>query len=430
MSKVFNICTFLFAFFMPFHVSPRWDVWGMSVRIPIFFIIPIAFCLFWQLFKKQLEWKKLMNSKTICLLLTFAVGFFLVLVNGASLRSIGFCVWFAISIVYFLSVIHIDHRGALWGLLGGQFFNSVYILLQNYLYPWIWVPDSYFKAWRSGHYRNSGLSGEPSYVAILLIPALVYAHEKMEGWKRLVLSSVFVTSLFLCYSGIGLISLGAFAIFSLIKDRKQFVRLTLPLFLAGFFLAALQNPQYYGIPYKGLSVLSHWRSFNAKKVKGPISKSIHKGEASKIYEQGVWHPDARLNALFRGFQFFKERPWGVGPGNSKSEIIKRFHPEGVAPNRHIDGIHSIFLEIAIEFGIVGLITFGLFFFFLLKSFILAREWTPLMMCIGMLVPMQFAQNINMPGMWVTLAVAVGIFNKRNGTQASWWDTKEGKKWNP
>ena len=93
-------------------------------------------------------------------------------------------------------------------------------------------------------------------------------------------------------------------------------------------------------------------------------------------------------------------------------MIKKYYPNGVPENVKAEGVHNIFLEIAIEFGIWGLVTFSLFLFFLLKSFLAAREWTLLMMCMGMLVPMQFAQNINMPGMWIVLAVAVGVFGGR------------------
>ena len=258
MSKVFNVSVFIFSFFMPFYGLPRLEIGGMSIRFAVVAIVPIAFCLFWKLAVGEIPWKKLVDKKTFFLFSTFVIGIVLFLLNDMTVRSLGFCIWFALSIIYFLSVIHVDYRGALWGFVGGQIFNSCYILLQNYLYPWIWVPENYGTA-RSGQLRNFGLSGEPSYVAILLIPALVYVHEKMEGRKRTLLCALFIVSIFLIYSGIGFISLGAFVFFAIVKDKKQFIRFTLPLLLVGFTLSALQNPRYYEIPRDGVSFLAERR---------------------------------------------------------------------------------------------------------------------------------------------------------------------------
>ena len=409
MSKIFNAAAFIFAFFMPLHGFPRLEAWGMSIRFAIFSMIPISMIFFYKLVMGEIPWKNIVDKKISFLLATFCIGVVLCLLNDATVRSLGFSVWLALSIVYFLSVIHIDYRGALWGFLGGQFFNSSYILLQNYLYPWIWVPENY-GTHRAGQLRNFGFSGEPSYVAIVLIPALVYVHEKMEGWKRAALCILFIASLTLCFSGIGLISLGGFAILVLLKNRKEFVRFTLPLLLAGFLISAFQHPRFYEIPSDGVSFLAERRKV------GTAKKEVEKISLEKLSSSVVQRMShkPRLEAWVKGLHFFKDYPWGVGPGNSKRAIIKRYYPEGASENKHIDGVHNIFLEVAIEFGIWGLATFSLFLFFLLKSFFVAREWTPLMMCLGMLVPMQFAQNINMPGMWVTLAVAAGIFQMRGG----------------
>ena len=411
MSKIFNVSAFIFAFFMPLHGFPRLEVWGMSIRFAIFSMVPILMIFFYRLVMGEIRWKNIVDKKISFLLATFCIGVVLCLLNDATVRSLGFSVWLALSIVYFLSVIHIDYRGALWGFLGGQFFNSSYILLQNYLYPWIWVPENY-GTHRAGQLRNFGFSGEPSYVAIVLIPALVYVHEKMEGWKRAALCILFIASLTLCFSGIGLISLGFFAILVFVKNRKEFVRFTFPLLVAGFLISTFQHPRYYEIPYDGISFLSDRRKVVVQKsdtIKEKKNFSLVESSSKFVHKEINNGP--RIQAWKWGFYLFKAHPWGVGPGNSQRAIIKRYYPEGASENKHIDGVHNIFLEVAIEFGIWGLATFSLFLFFLLKSFFVAREWTPLMMCLGMLIPMQFAQNINMPGMWVTLAVAAGIFSR-------------------
>ena len=411
MSKLFNISTFIYSFFMPFQDLPRLEVMGMSIRVAVFAIVPIAFFLFYNFVWGKISWEKIADIKTNCLFATFFIGMVLLFANGPTARSMGFQCWFAFNIVYFLSVVHIDHRGALWGFLGGQIFNSCYILLQNYLYPWIWVPESYFNAFRSGQFRNFGLMGEPSFVAILLVPALIYVYDRMEGYRRNLLCALFIVSLFLVYSGVGLISLGIFIIFALVRDRMRFVKLALPLLFAGFLLSVVQHPQYYGIPYKGLPKLSDWRSFDARK-----KEIVEDGVALKKYSSGLWTSGTtRLDAFTRGFYFLKKYPWGVGPSNSKKGLIALYYPNGIPEGMFVQGIHNIFLEIAIEFGILGLMTFLLFILFLMKPLFLAKEWTLWAISLGMMVPMQFAQNINMPGMWIVFAVVTGIYNTRRSS---------------
>ena len=403
---------------MPFQDLPRLEWGGMSIRFAIFGIVPIAGYFFYQLATRELAWKKVADKKSLCLLLTFIIGLILLFSNGIDPRPVGFLVWFAFSIIFFLSVIHIDYRGALWGLLGGQIFNSSYILLQNYLYPWIWVPERYFSYFSTGQFRNYGLVGEPSYVAISLIPALVYFHET-EIKKRGLLCSVLIVSLFLCFSGIGLISLGVFSLFALFKNWKKFMKLTLPALSVGFFLAFLQNPSYYGVSAKVIPILSCLRSLDARtvQVSSCFEHSSHVEKKAVHRRHGVLgSTNERLTALKRGTHFFIEHPWGVGLGNSKKALIARYYPEGVPAGKHAEGVHNIFQEVAIELGIWGLVTFSLFLFFILWPMWLAGAWTPLMMCVGMLVPMQFAQNINMPGMWITLAVAVGLFNAQRSRE--------------
>ena len=119
----------------------------------------------------------------------------------------------------------------------------------------------------------------------------------------------------------------------------------------------------------------------------------------------------RLLSIERGWTLLKERPFGVGLGNSHRELKKRFveytywrnFPKNERWKARIDGLHNLFLEVAVETGIVGLLAFLMFLFFMAKDLFLFKFYNELAMFLGMLLTMQFAQNVNMPTMWIILS---------------------------
>ena len=427
---------FVFSFAMPFHDIPKWELWGMSVRYAVFGIAPTALILAHRLYIGRLDWRTLFDRTVIWPCAMLALTLLIILLRGPTVRSLGFCAWLMVNITYFLGVVHIDSKWAIRGFVAGQVCNAAYIILQNYLYPFIWVPESYFYALRMGQFRNFGLMGEPSWVAIAMTPALFYVYDKINNWLGAVMVFILILAHFLIYSAIGLIVFFIFLTATFYREEdKKFALLVVPPVIIGFALSILQHPRYYGLQASGLESLNRWRSFDSRSVEPeslarmsigtppPDSNEPSEPEPSDLSPWGIFQAvnrfakeqfvhEPRLLSLSRGLEYFLSHPFGTGIGENKSYLVEYFSPHLTPEDRPPTGIHNIFLEVAVEFGFLGLLLFMVFLAMIYILMYINGSWTYMWMCTTMLAAMQFAQNINMPAMWIVLSIGAASCSRK------------------
>lgn len=393
---------FLLAFFLPFQGIPKINIFGMNVRFGILFILPVILMVLFNLKELKSQFFKIDRGLILSLASFFIFSAIVTLINPIDSRSLGFIIWLGVSIFIFLMGGLLSGRAIIHGALYGQGFNILYIVLQFFFHEAIWVPDSFYKLTFMGKLRAYGLMGEPSYLAIMLIPCLVYSNSLENIKKRYAFNILFVFGLMFSYSRIALLALLILLLIELIRNLKESIKFLIPIIVVFTSLSIVYNPQYYGI--KSFQSVS-----DEKFEKRKISKVL------KGYEKGV-HPlragstNQRLLSLKRGVEFLSKNLIGVGLGNSHRELRKYFSAklEKVDFSRRdrwkkeVEGVHNIFLEVAIEAGIVGLLLFLGFLFQIGVRLRKLKLNTEMIMFLGMLFCMQFAQNINMPAMWIIL----------------------------
>lgn len=400
--KILNFSFFFFAFLMPFQGIPKVNLGGIEVRPGVFFALPIWGHILFNFKKFSKSIRSLFSlSSTRSILIFSILTFVITFINQIDTRSIGFLFWLVLSVSLHFYAGIIKNDWIIKGLLFGQIFNLFYI------------PLMFFKGEEiityAGKIRAYGLMGEPSYLAIALVPLLIFVNQLKDKKLLLGLKLLIYFGLLFSFSRTALIGVLFVLIVELILYRKNYFLFSLSPFILILIFSLTYNPHFYGIRLEPVKL-------NEKNEKIKVVQKKKIPPHLRGYEEGTppilaGSTKQRLLSLERGLILFKERPFGVGLGNSHRELKKRFveytywrnFPKNERWKARIDGLHNLFLEVAVETGVFGLLAFLMFLFFMAKDLFLFKLYNELAMFLGMLLTMQFAQNVNMPTMWIILS---------------------------
>ncbi len=222
----------------------------------------------------------------------------------------------------------------------------------------------------SGYYRIFGITGEPYFLAVILLPSMFYVFYKMTLRERIntkFSNILIVVSIFTCFiftfSSAGFLGIGGIFFFWLYDKNYLSLRswkiLLLPFFLA-LFVISFNNLQ------------EQWKEFNIKfnhTLKAFSSNSTKKEDINQLNTSSF--------ALYSNYIIakasFDDRPLtGTGLGtheaNYKKYFSKYFDQDFVVRYGVFNtaDANSMFVRLMSETGLMGLI---MFFTFLFKNFI-------------------------------------------------------------
>lgn len=396
-----NASFFLWAMISPLQDIPKVNVFGFSTRpgyvvlIPFFTILLIQFKTFFQnLFTNKV-------SKILFALIVFNIINDLLLGNLNN-RAIGFILWLSINtaIITFINSNNKFSMTVLNGYIFGQSLNAIYQILIFFFYPKIWAPESIQNFLFNGSLRSFGLSGEPSYFAVSILPLVAYLYLSKHRYKYQLLC-LFSFSLMLSLSRLSYLGLFLLPIIfffnkkNIVKNFKSYLIIT----TCSLIFNMMANPSYFFKP----------KNLDSANSTQKIDKTLPLEVQKKAFQTDIplidngWNSQ-RIRSFKRGAILFSEHPiTGVGLGNSHQSLIKRFL--NTAPEHYyVEGVHNLYLEILLEQGIIGIFIFIMLLITLIK--LSSRLDLLLPFLFLLFVPMQFAQTITIPTIWVFAILAL------------------------
>ncbi|MEK6624254.1 MAG: hypothetical protein AABY86_04765, partial [Bdellovibrionota bacterium] len=246
----------IFGLLAPLQDLPRITIPVINYELRIAFLgIPFIFIGLIPKWRESL--KMLLKNKDVrnfCLLIILFL-FYCVFHNFIfifSKRSIGFCIWLSFNIFILISSSFPRKNYLLRGLLWGQFFVAVHIILSHFFYPDIPVPAVTEDFRYQGFYlRVFSLMGVPSYVPLTMAPLILHLL-----LKKTPLSTFEKVAVYLLFLALGLIYarmvlVATFLIFLITifyrRRQKKFLLLYLlaPLMLS-YTVSFIRFPGYYG----------------------------------------------------------------------------------------------------------------------------------------------------------------------------------------
>jgi putative inorganic carbon (HCO3(-)) transporter len=192
-------------------------------------------------------------------------------------------------------------------------------------------------------WRLGGAIGDPNFLAMMLVAALplalMQALERGAGWRRrgfaLGAAAAALAATVFTYSRGAFVGLGLIAVvFACKHPRRRWVVTGLA---AALMVAAALRPQFLVQRLDSLVQLTR--------------------------PQQTLLPDAsfqvRRNALYAGALMFRDHPLlGVGPDNYIDSYLKYSALVGMASDPTQRDAHDLYIQIAAETGLAGLLTFG------------------------------------------------------------------------
>lgn len=222
----------------------------------------------------------------------------------------------------------------------------------------------------SGFYRIFGITGEPYFLAVILLPAMFYSFYKMTIFEKInskVSNYILVPTLFTCFiftfSSAGFIGLGGIFLFWLYnKNYLSFTSwkiILLPIFIV-LFIISFVNLQ------------NQWEEFNIK-----FNQTLDAFATNSTKKEDINELNTSSFALYSNYTIakasFMDRPLtGTGLGtheaNYKKYFSKYFDDDFVIRYGVFNtaDANSMFVRLMSETGLMGL---GFFFVFLLKNFV-------------------------------------------------------------
>jgi len=206
--------------------------------------------------------------------------------------------------------------------------------------------DLYFRFYRSGIFRTSGFTPEPSHFALYLSGVIFIGFfflfiKKEENKKSLVISIIIIsTALLLTFSQIIIFDLlFLFWYFLLVKRNGHRKYLYIILFILIFFILYGLDV-LYDLGVKKLFIQRETMLFN----------TFLEGSRSNL---------SRVQSIKTGWKIFLKNPIvGIGINNLDLRMLERFsfldYIEGHA------GLHSKFIAILVESGILGFLAYFIF----------------------------------------------------------------------
>ncbi len=391
-----------YGFFLAFQNFPRIPIGNFELRIS-FLAVPFLGIWFLVHLRKNLDALKPYRKVLLALgiLTTYLVLHVALYFHQA--RAIGFLIWYLFNAFSFVYVLALRNEWVSRGFICSLLWGSFHMILQRFdPYLWVSTHDVLENVDISGHYRVFSWFGESSYAALnlLFLVGLTQLYEhKRWFWATL------TTLLALSFAYSKLTWVGIPILYALLfyrakgrPDRQRNLGIQLACISAFLFFSY----QVFPNRFKSDGV--------QPQIAAPAdAKSYHEVELRTHY-------DLPSTALFievllrdrtatylRGWETVKLNPlFGVGLGNSKHYIEENRVRSDI--NHKFEGVPSLYLEIASEIGIVGLLFFLGFLASLYLSFGLKTSLLPFWFTVLFL--MQFCPNLNMPVIWLGLAACL------------------------
>jgi len=402
------LSTGLWIFLSPMQDLPRIPIGSFYLRIGyigLLFIIPILFLNY----KKYWDIVKAEPLFLLCGLIVLYNIF--LLIHHADLRAIGFLVWLIFNCIFLLISSQISFNIFFKLILYSQIINSLYIILSNYFHSHMILPANYDYYNFLGHVRSYAFLGEPSYVSLLFFPTIILSNYYLSFKKRIFTNLLLISAFSFTYSRTSLLCLSILPILLLFPkaSRANYIKAFIIPLLASIIISAIDNPIFWGyenrtqviIAQETPSLIQTMHTNPTLPSPTQFSETLNSGSTS-----------TRIAAFQKGWAIVKNNfLFGVGLGNSKSYISKQ-NPN-IKNKLHKTGVHNLFLEIIVEQGIIGLVLFLLLLGRVFQLH-LKHGWKPTATALLFLifVPMQLCQNINMPAMWIFLALAYAEVSQR------------------
>ncbi len=207
-------------------------------------------------------------------------------------------------------------------------------------------------------YRIGGPIAAPNFFAMILIPLLPLAVDRMLVERQLIVrmvagASVIIVlfSIIFTYSRGGFLALVVVLGLPLWRLRRRFLLLAAILFLLLlllFFVPAAYRQRLATIP-----------------------ETLALEEAAEPRETAV---RGRLSEWITGWEMFRDHPvGGVGLANYPTHYLEYSSELGLDNRREQRSAHSLYLEIAAETGFFGLVTFGALLFAVAQGLIYSHR---------------------------------------------------------
>lgn len=246
--------------------------------------------------------------------------------------------------------------GIKWGLILGSTYSMVYSLLRALLNLKGVDGDPFFPS-------NYALNMHTSYLSLIIIIAGFFFWQEKLNWKGewvlkiaytllALLSLLFMRSLgaFVCLGSIIII----YPIWHALKRRNYRWLLVLPLLALLFFVGVKNSPR---IENDFTTTINKAKTWNDSPEKFLLANK--NSPESNTVRLVVWTLSSRI---------LKDHPFGVGIGDVKDELEKKYRSYGYTyyAYNHLNP-HNQFLQTGIAMGWLGIITlvllFGVMFFY-------------------------------------------------------------------
>jgi len=336
-----------------------------ETSIPITFCISILGMILYVgiLAKKKTIRFKLMGAD-YALLIFFVINIVSTMINSFHYNYIyfvhninGLLLLFAGIVYYFFIRICVKNYKQTVLLFKVYFFSALIPSIYSILHFVTWKTgnpfffkigyDLYSQFWSANIFRASGFTPEPSHFAIYLSGVIfvglffLFEKKKQKSTKRFLFSLIIISiALLLTFSQIIYIDLIFFFWFFIVngKNRKKYFLIVL--FLLIFFaIYGLDTTFNLG----GIQLLAERKQTLLATIKG---------------ESNI----GRFQSIEAGFEIFKKSPIiGIGLNNINLQMIKRAYKEKYIGGH--TGVHSKFVTILMEAGIIG---FFIYFSFAMK----------------------------------------------------------------
>lgn len=294
------------------------------------------------------------DNQSKLLVIFFSYSFLTLLWANDFFLSLSFLFGFFINIIFYFLVLFVTR-------------NQKDILSWYYFLPLIMLP-SFIIIWN----QYSALGGTLRHATSSFIRYAVYGE---MIFPLALFSFIFLRKIVKVYFSILLVSAVLIIIISESRGALLFSLLNTLLFF--YFLlkkSRLLGPRYvknWGLTmgifiaaaFVGLLVIN---PYTIEHFENRIIGTLYPHNVPSYYEGIYWKESVRLEVLTAGIEIFKENPLlGVGFGNYKIEFQK--HASWLPEIYYVDP-HNVFLRIATETGLLGLLIFLLLIFTAFRNY--------------------------------------------------------------
>lgn len=243
-------------------------------------------------------------------------------------------------------------RRAVWALLAAGLLLGLLSVIQQFSgayqqdFAGFSVAQLQHIAGRANGYRIGGPLGSPNYYAMILVPLVPLAFDRLLHERRPALRLaaaltlvVVLLSILFTFSRGGFIALTVVLVLCLWRPARELRRpgLLPALLLAGLVLLPLALPAY-------------------RQRLAAIPAALGQSESAAIDEPSI---RGRLSEWTAGLQMFRDHPLaGAGLANYPAHYLEYSSQLGLDSRREQRSPHSLYLEVAAETGLLGLAAFA------------------------------------------------------------------------